>query len=425
MTRSIRSRQPVDAFHLGVSMRRSFLSVFIAPAALLLTLASCSSPAPAEPAVTEPVASPVSYPIPEGCPTAEQFSEEMAAEIPFTALNFSLLSSQVEAPLLDGGCAYVNEKDVTSADGQPVKFVYTLYFNLGAPNHRTLADFDEWALSVGGTQSDKHSFSLPTTYTGLTEASAFAAGEDVGSQWLFGDVLPEYAQGTQGIVKFWLTDDQVAPLVVEDGETTTNYDAATALAEGLKLQWGGSVNVANEDGYTAAYELSGALNPFVSDVADSKPGEFAANASGTVSGTVTNTTDQRNASFPGLSIIALYPRDSAGCTSYNGIAKKGGDWQKPDYCSIVIARVGASELTPGQALPVPAAPYPISTGPHTEGSDALLRLNAPVSIYAYFGGESVMTTPKWTSPQGCTAPTMSQGGQSVVVMEGWPDLLCG
>lgn len=405
-------------------MRRSAPTACLASAALIAVLAGCSPTPPSDSAAPEQAASPISYPVPEGCPTAEQFSQEMSSELPYTAANFSLLSSQLQAPLLEGGCAYVNGNVKTSSDGQAVRFLYILYFNLGTSNRPTLADFDGWALKIGATQTEGHDFDLPGTYSGLTEAAAFASGEGTGSTWFSGGTIPEYTQGTQGIVRLWLPSDQVAKLTVEDGNSAA-YDPTTALANGLKLRWEGSFDVADKDGYTANYALSGSLSPFTANVADSKPGEFEADAVSAISGSVANTTADRNASITGVGMYALYPLGSAACTNFNGISKAGGSWKQPDYCFVRIGGVVGSELAPGRNSTVQAENPPIKSGPHAEGSGALAQLNAPVAIYALFGGQRVQSTPDWTSSKGCVAPTDSIGGQAAVVMDGWPDILCG
>lgn len=410
-------------FHTGVAMRRSILPASLTSLALIGALVGCSPTSP-EPVAPEPVATPVSHPIPEGCPTAEHFTEEMGADAPYIALNFSLLSSQLKAPLPGGGCAFANSEAVTNDEGTSVSFIYILYFTLNEPNHITTDAFEAWAQSIGSTATEEYAYDLPDDYSGLTKGRAFLAGAINGSRWLFGDVLPEYAQGSQGIVRLWLPTDDVDALKTDASGGDTAYDPTTALANGLKLRYSVEFDIADEDGYSTSFDLSGSLEPFTSSVADSKPGEFQAATSGSMSGTVTNTTAARNASIPGVGVMAIYPLGSAMCTPYNGVSK-AGNTSGSDYCSVGIGGVSPSELTPGQSLALTDASEPVLSGPHKEGSDALDQLNAPIAIYATFGGEHqmLMTKNEWTSQSACEAP--SQYGRSmVVVMEGWPDLLC-
>lgn len=407
----------------GRRSRRPAARLYIASVITLSALAGCSA-TQAEEMQPAPMSSHASFPVPEGCPTGAQFTEEFASDTPFTELSPSLVSSQLEAPLLDGGCAYVFDGGRTNSDGDRISLITVAYFNLDTPDRPTSAGFTDWALSVGGTASGQFDYSLPSSYSGLTEAVAILSGGESSPSVFSGQAIPEYAQGTSGVVRLWVLKEEADALQSKAASASPDYNASTALADGLKLNWTGSFDVSDEDGYTATYSLSGLLSPFKSDVAGSKPGEFAATSSSTLRGTITNTTTQRNATITGVAIMALYPTDSAACTGFNGITKAGGDWQRPDFCYVGIGSAAGSELAPAQTSAVtPSAPS-ITSGPHKEGSDDLAQLNAPVAIYAIFGGERVMTNPKWTSPTGCTAPTMYTGGQTAVVMQGWPDVLC-
>lgn len=305
---------------------------------------------------------------------------------------------------------------------QAVRFVYILYFNLGTPNRPSLADFDGGVLEIGGMQAGAHVFDLPSTHSGLIEAAAFASGEGTGGTWPPGGTMPAYSQDTQDIVRLWLPAEQIVKLAVDAGNSAT-YDPTTARANGLQLQWAGNLDVADADGYTANYALSGSLSPFTADVTDSKPGEFEANAAIAIRGSVTNTTADRNASITGVGMYALYPLGSAACTNYNGISRIGRSWKYPDYCFVRIGGVVGTELATGQDSSVRSENPPVKSGPHAEGSDALAQLDAPVSIDASSGGQRVQSSPDWTSSKGCVAPIDSSGGQTAVVMNEWPDPL--
>lgn len=122
-------------------------------------------------------------------------------------------------------------------------------------------------------------------------------------------------------------------------------------------------------------------------------------------------------------IYALYPMGSAACTNFNGVSIEGASWQQPTFCSVQLGMVAATQLAAGESKIIPSAYAHVESGPHAEGGDALVQLNTPMSVYAIFGGQRVRSDPTWVSDAGCVVSTGSSG-QSAVVMNGWPDVLC-
>lgn len=184
-------------------------------AVVMLGLSGCSAePVPEE---TEEVAEPVSYPVPEGCPTAEDFSSAYVDDPTWAdALAVEHLDSDVSTPLPAGGCAYAEHEVRTADDGSSTyRRVYVWYFNLGEPGKSTASELAAWATSAGGTVSpdDDDDYDLPTSLTGWTGADLAMVDGDASSFGWTEDVIPDYTQGANGRIEFMLGADRVDALV--------------------------------------------------------------------------------------------------------------------------------------------------------------------------------------------------------------------
>ncbi len=135
----------------------------------------------------------------------------------------------------------------------------------------------------------------------------------------------------------------------------------------------------------------------------------------------TNTTIGRRTQTPVAEVVALYPMTSSACK----VRVVPQIWGDP-YCAVPLR--GFKEVT----LDVAATGSPSifsriqgPFGPYEERSDALAQLNSPAAIYVVFGGDLAQSRVAWHSDVGCSRPTDYYGALWMVVMPGWPDVICG
>lgn len=200
-------------------------------AVVSLGLAGCS--APPAPEETEQVAEPVSYPVPDGCPTAEDFSGAYVDDPQWAdGLTVEHLDSDVSATLPAGGCAYAEHEVRTAGDGASTyRRVYVWYFNLGEPGKTTTAELAAWAVAAGGAVSadDEDNYDLPTSFSGWSGADlVMVDGEGSSFGWAE-DVIPEFTQGANGRVEFMLGSDRVGALVAAAASGGDAPDSMTGI----------------------------------------------------------------------------------------------------------------------------------------------------------------------------------------------------
>lgn len=388
----------------------------------------------------EPDPTPTTYPIPDGCPSAAEFGAAWIDEPDWAdSLDASSLVGELASTIPEGGCAFARREVGTAASSSSTyRYVQVWYFNLDTPGRLTAEQLLDWAASVGGTPSpvidplteeptgeySDHAVDLPVEFSAWTGSDVSVAdGESVDFGWYDG-VIPGFTQGSNGRIEFALNSERVDALVAASGQESLG-DPTLLLSQGLATSFSTSFSMSDAEGYSMRVEITGRLQPFSSEVADSPPGKFRAESSAAVSGSVTNTTAGRNAESTGVSVVALYPIDAEACQGLGEISVEGGDWGDPSYCFVRLGGLPAAELAPDATQQVPADTQPIDLGEYAEDGAALAQLNAPVAVYAYFGGKGVgLSGVAWTADHGCHVPTGS-GGQWVVAMAGWADPLCG
>lgn len=420
-------------------MTRTASALGFAGALLGVSLAGCSAPASPTPEAEE--VAPVSYPIPDGCPTGAEFGDAYVSDPEWAeALDAALINGEVTTPLPAGGCAYaVGEVGTSETSSSTYRRVIVFYFNLDEPGKLTHSELMEWGVTAGGTPTAETDFDgAPTgeySDTNLTLPSEFTdwTGADVGwvdgetSSWGWDEtVVPAHTQGANGRIEMFLYADSVAAILAATTSGDGPIDPTQALAQGVGASFATTVNITDlSQGYTARVELTGQLQPWTSDVTNAAPGKFDAFGSSTVRGTQTNTTAARNTRTTGISVIAVYPLGSAACNGFNGVSVVGDDWSDSSYCAIVLGGVGAADLSPDGAQNFPAVTKVHELGSFDEGSAALSQLNAPVSVYAMFGGKgNGFTGVNWDGDKGCHVQSDLASGQWVVAMDGWPEVLC-
>lgn len=415
-------------------LSRSFSPV-LTVVALFLSMVGCAQPAPPTANTPTPSETFTVYPVPEGCPSAKDLGNAWGGSDLFVAIDPELLDTEVATALPKGGCAYL-EGDVHTAKSSSATYrdVVVWYFNLGQPGKAVPRDISNWATSAGGTSATTagsqtpENFDLPKSFTNWTGATVKQRdGEN--SRWGWDkSVIPAHTQGAQAQIYFAIDSEKADALLRASAAGTTADDPTKALAQGLAAHFTGTVDITDDQGYTAQVTVEGRLQPFTKDVTEARPGQFNAISSATVAGTLTNTTPQRQTQTTPVSVIALYPFGSEACGgSSNGISVKGADWQKSSYCAITIGGVAEAALAPGARQDLASKPTSLKLGTYPESGKALSQLNTPTSIYMYFGGKtrSLLTEPNWHGNNGCQAQTGSWGGQWFTVMTGWPDVICG
>jgi hypothetical protein len=413
-------------------------------ASLALTLAGCSGGPPADvspsqqvvPSATQiPV---VEYGIGEGCPSAADVgSAWLSFSSSLEVMDFELLQGQLASSMPPGGCAYAQKAvGKSSTSDSTYRFVTVWYFNAGEAGKTTVDEVSSWAVSVGGVASPEKDFQgnftgtfsdsrldLPDEFSGWTGATVAWVDGVSSTIFMVDSPIPEYTSRQSAWVKFAMDSGVVGSIAAASAEGGATHDPQAALSQGLSATFVAKFDATDKDKYTVHIEVSGSLSPFISYVADSLPGEFEAQSSATVRGTVTNTTDGRNMTTPSVALWALYPIGSAACTGFDGISREGDSWQDASYCIKGLGGAAGTSLTPAQEVSLPPSTVPLSYGPYSESSSALADLNAPLSVYASFGQNPGLVRSTWTAQSGCL---VSQGssGVWVVAAEGWPDLLC-
>jgi hypothetical protein len=395
-----------------------------------------AEPAPSSPSVS---ATPTVYPVPGGCPPAKQLGQAWVNEPDwFTAIDAKLVDTEVKTPLPKNGCAYLFGKEGT-ATGSSAKYQHIMvwYFNMNRPDTATTADMISWAKSAGGTpltgtdpatkakttDTSGENFDLPEAFTGWTGSKIVQVSGQGSSFGWDQSILPAYTEGAQAKFEFSVNAEKATAMLKASGSGATKDDPTKALSQGLATSFSTDVGATDDQGYTVRLKVQGKLEPFTKNITEAPPGQLHAMSTSTVSGSVTNTTSGRQAKTPSGSVMALYPLKSAACTAYNGISLKGVDWEKPSYCAINLGQIASATLAPAASQPFPGVSGPQKLGTFPESGSAIEQLNAPTSFYLSFGSEGLSLV--WHGDKGCLAPAQHGADNWYVVMDGWPDVICG
>lgn len=379
----------------------------------------------------EAVATPIAYPVPDGCPTGAEFGTAYAGDAAWAQeLDIALLGGALSSPLPDGGCGYIVGDGGTTDSGTAFERVIAVYFNIDTPGRHTHSDLYGWAIAAGGTPrvdaSDETSdtaLDLPSDFAGFSNASFDWVNGDT-SYWFTDEtVIPAFTQGASAKVEFYLSADDVAMMKKASDAGVDASDPTKALAAGLPLASSVAFSAADPDGYSTEFQLTARLQPFTTDVTNSAPGEWEILSTSSVSGTVWNTTAQRNTESPAVGAFALYPKGSAACSGFNGVSIKDADWQDSSYCQIGLGSHFRDSLEPDGMQNFESGTKPLKVGPFPEGGTELAEFNAPISIYASLDPITMRTTTDWTSDQGCLT-NLETTSVWVIAMDGWPDPIC-
>ncbi|WP_416442571.1 hypothetical protein AB3K78_09135 [Leucobacter sp. HNU] len=361
------------------------------------------------------------------------------------ALDVNLLQGELSTPLPDGGCGYAARKTGSASNSDHTyRSVNVFYFRLGEEGRITEEQIEEWGKNAGGVLHEEvddttdpptsrvwdNFLDLPQSISGWSGGElSWVDGENAQMFFELEDgtrAIPEYTQLATARIKLPLDSELVATIVAQGANTTPGAvpEPTQALSKGLSATFSNSFSITDEAGYTGTVEFSGKLQPWTSDVTDAPPGQFEALSKASTQGVYTNTTPERRSKLPGMRVWALYPVKSAGCTGGSGISVEGDDWASSSYCILSLGGTSDTDLEPGAVHTPEKRTADLKLGPFDENGDALAVLNMPSSIYVAFGGSGQgSTNVDWTGDKGCLVHTQN-GAQWLVVMDGWPEVLC-
>lgn len=409
-----------------------------------LVMGGCGSgsttpkPEAAKPTTAKATPTPTLLPVPEGCPTADEFTQAMIEKTNWvTAVEPALLNISLASPLPDGACAYVFNEGGTATTGTEVKFVDVLYFNIDTPGRPTHADLVKWAVDAGATPALDSStdvtsdvtISLPVEFSNFDLGTfVWKEGKIKNSSVFNGpDVIPAFTQRAYAEVRFYMAKQVVEPLLAATAAGLDPTDKSKALAAGIPLASSVTFIAKDTAGYTVEYDMKVTLQPFTTDVTNSAPGKYEVISTAAVSGTVTNTTPQRNTTTGVVGALVLYPYDSPACTSYRGLLRTDSNAEPPPDCEVWLTGLDTVELGPDsvQAFPDLSSFQDLRFGPYPESGPELGAYNAPIAIYATLKDGYVGYEPGWGSDQGCEVSEGGYNGKTwVIPMDGWPDPIC-
>lgn len=243
-------------------------------------------------------------------------------------------------------------------------------------------------------------------WSGVTTAmNGFVAAADTTSE-MFGDV---------GYTIYINRLDGTGP-----AETVS---AGLALGEGRSVDYSGTFETVDEDGYTLEISVSGTMTSFSSDITNSPPGKTEAVSTVDMTGSAVNTTTGRNAPTPALSVVLLYPKGSIAC-NMNGVSKSGDDWQDTSFCAVRVGTFLEAEVAADSALDMGSfKDYPMTLSNVPDTDEALAGLNSPLAIYARFGGEGISASSNMSSTTGCESTGYTHAAWYVALDPG-PDPVC-
>ncbi len=284
--------QPVPASARPATRRRPAVLIWVSAAIVIAAIAVVllvvyipKGGAPTPPiAAPSPTPTPTVYPIPEGCPTAEEINQAWGDPGPtairgdWVAVDASTLGSQLPAPLPDGGCAFISGRTF-AANNKPDlmgKSAIVYYFNQDDSHVSAITD---WVVGLGGAQAADAPghYGLPDAVTGWNNNYVdFDRNDDNFIGFLSGALYPGYLQPGMRTVSAYLSfGAATADAIIAGGPPSGGAsapDPRTSLSRGLSVNFERSLDLVSEDRYSVHLDISGSLSPFASDAANEPPG---------------------------------------------------------------------------------------------------------------------------------------------------------
>ncbi|MDQ1175017.1 hypothetical protein QE430_003324 [Microbacterium testaceum] len=191
---------------------------------MLLVLAACSAPTPTD--GDGQVVTPISYPVPDDCPSGKEFGLAYVDDPAWArAVNADLLSGDLRSALPAGGCAYFTGEVGTAKNGiDKYQRVIVAYFNLDTPDRLTRDDLRAWGLQAGGVPAvltdAEGNPTGETSDTSLTLPDNFTYFDSAGVSWVDGvttiaysdSPIPAYTQGASGTIQFYLKSERASAI---------------------------------------------------------------------------------------------------------------------------------------------------------------------------------------------------------------------
>ncbi|MFZ8756958.1 hypothetical protein ACO03V_05995 [Microbacterium sp. HMH0099] len=189
------------------------------------------------------MATPISYPVPDGCPSGKELGQAYVDDPAWArAVNADLLSGELRSPLPAGGCAYfVGDVGAAKNGVDTYQRVIVAYFNLDTPGRLTPGDLRAWGLQAGGVPTEQTDAegnpTGETSDTSLTLPDNFTYFNNAGVGWVDGVTtmryretpIPAFTQGSSGQVEFYLKADRAK--AIEEASVTggTVSDAMSGI----------------------------------------------------------------------------------------------------------------------------------------------------------------------------------------------------
>ncbi|MEV7757836.1 hypothetical protein AB0O16_07590 [Microbacterium sp. NPDC089180] len=208
----------------------------------MVLLAGCSVSGP-ELGDDDADATPISYPVPDGCPSGGEFGQAFISDPAWArAVTADLLSGDLRSPLPPGGCAYFVGDVGTAKNGvDRYQRVIVAYFNLDTPGRLTQEDLRTWGVEAGGVPEDEtsidgnptgkkseRSLGLPTDFTYFD--SARVSWLDGVTTTRYADTpIPAFTQGASGEIEFYLKAERASAIEAASGSGGSVADAMSGI----------------------------------------------------------------------------------------------------------------------------------------------------------------------------------------------------
>lgn len=186
---------------------------------------------------------PVSYPVPDGCPGGADFGQADIGQSEWArAVNADLVSGDLRSPLPSGGCAYLVGDIGTSKNGADrYQRVIVAYFNLDTSGRLTQDDLETWGTEAGGVprveenpegdltgETSDNSLALPDDFTDFDTAKV--SWVDGTTRIRYADTLiPAFTQGASGQIEYYLKAERGSAIEAASVSGGTICDAISGI----------------------------------------------------------------------------------------------------------------------------------------------------------------------------------------------------
>lgn len=221
---------------------RGRAALLAAIAGTVVLFVGCSAAAP-DLGDNDADATPITYPVPDGCPSGADFGQAYIGQSEWArAVNADLLSGDLRSPLPPGGCAYF-AGDIGAAKNGVDRYqrVIVAYFNLDTPGRLTQGDLRTWGTNAGGVpkaeQNLEGELTGETSDTSLTLPDDFTYFDSAGVSWVDGTTtirysdtpIPAFTHGASGQIEFYLKAERASAIEAASVSGGTVSDAMSGI----------------------------------------------------------------------------------------------------------------------------------------------------------------------------------------------------